>query len=59
MAELKFTSKTASKNVPVTNSAGQATKLKTPKEIFDQLIGKADHLPSDLSTKKSRVLTEQ
>lgn len=59
MAESKFTSKSAPKNVPGTNLAGQATKLKTPKEVFEQLIGKADHLPVDLSTKKSRVLTEQ
>lgn len=59
MAESKLTSKLALKKELGTNSAGQATKSKTPKEIFEQLIGKADHLPTDLSTKKSRVLTEQ
>lgn len=59
MAESKLTSKSALKKQPCANSAGQATKSKTPREIFEQLIGKADHLPTDLSTKKSRVLTEQ
>jgi hypothetical protein len=59
MAESKRTSKLALKKQLGTNSAGQATESKTPQEIFGQLIGKADHLPADLSTKKSRVLTEQ
>lgn len=59
MAESNRTSKLALKRLPGTNSVGQATKSKTPKEIFERLIGKADHLPADLSTKKSRVLTEQ
>ena len=59
MAESKHTSKLALKKQRGTHSAGQATKSKDPREIFEQLIGKADHLPADLSTKKSRVLTEQ
>lgn len=59
MTESNRTSKLASKKPSGANAAGQATKSKTPREIFEQLIGKADHLPTDLSTKKSRVLTEQ
>jgi|GEM_PF-4321868 len=53
MAESNRTSKLTLKKQPSTNSAGQNTKSKTPKEIFEQLIGKADHLPADLSAKKS------
>lgn len=59
MAESKRTSKLALKKQLGIDSVGQATKSKTPKDIFEQLIGKADHLPGDMSTKKSRVLTEQ
>lgn len=59
MAESKLTSKLALKKQPGTNSAGQITKSKTPQEIFEQLIGKADRLPTDLSTRKARSLTEQ
>ena len=54
MAESKLTSKLAPKKQLGTNLAGRAAKSKTPREIFEQLIGKADHLPADLSTKKSR-----
>ena len=32
---------------------------KSPSEIFSELIGKADDLPRELSTKKFRVLTER
>ncbi len=59
MADSKLTSKLTLKKQPGTNSVGQNTKSKTPREIFEQLIGKADHLPTDLSTKESRVLAEQ
>ena len=59
MSESNRTSKLALKKQLGANSAGQNTKSKTPREIFEQLIGKADHLPADLSTRKSRVLTEQ
>lgn len=59
MAESKLTSKPALKKQLGTNSAGQAPKSKTPRGVFEQLIGKADHLPADLSTKKFRALTEQ
>jgi hypothetical protein len=37
----------------------QTATEKRPKEIFEQLIAKANNLPSDLSTKKFRVLTEK
>jgi hypothetical protein len=59
MAETNRTSKPALKKQLGTNPAGQATKPKTPKEIFEQLLGKAGYLPADLSIKKSRVLTER
>jgi hypothetical protein len=59
MSESKRTSKLVLKKRSGSNSAVQATTGKSPQEIFGQLIGKADHLPADLSTKKSRVLTEQ
>ncbi len=39
--------------------AAQTALAKRPKEIFGQLIGKASHLPADLSKKKFRVLTEK
>lgn len=39
--------------------AAQTALAKRPQEIFGQLIGKANHLPADLSTKKFRVLTEK
>jgi hypothetical protein len=39
--------------------AAQTVTAKKPQEIFGQLIGKASHLPADLSTKKFRVLTEK
>lgn len=59
MAESKRTSKLALSRKLGINSAGRATKSKAPREIFEQLIGKANHLPADLSIKKSRVLTER
>lgn len=54
MSESKRTSKAAFKNRSSANK-GQAIKRKTPQGIFEQLIGKADHLPPDLSTKQSSI----
>lgn len=58
MAESKSTPKLTLKRQSGSNSARHATKLKAPREVFAQLIGKADNLPAELSTKKSRVLSE-
>jgi len=58
MSKSKHTSKLALKKRLGSRSARQGIKWMAPQEIFRQLIGKADHLPANLSKDKIRALTE-
>ena len=59
MANSKRTVNLAKRKRADVKPAAQVATAKSPQEIFEQLIGKANHLPVDLSTKKFRVLTEK
>ena len=59
MVNSKRTTNSAKRKRMNVKPSTQVATAKHPQEVFGQLVGKANHLPVDLSTKKIRVLTEK